>query len=326
MRLYFFPLINHRGSHTTRAGEEEYSGSVGSSHWPIFAPRTVRLPPQFTTQLRYLPFQQREVECLFMELQSATPEDLAAIVTALNNEQGWGLDLEAAAHYANALHRHIEPNADAAQVRRVCTNYHHDHLLVGALINQGHRLHLQVWQDWSLFALRTLYQAGLVNLNDPAVGAEDLAQESLTALRSSLAHFRYESRLKTWAYAVIVKTVKRIHRDRNAQKRPRNLTSLDQDPRLAMNLSDQTLLEHDVYAALLIELVRHVLRQAGSERMVTLFEYAMVRDLSSGQIARIVQLHPSRVRALLNQTRSLLQCNHSLRSWVSEMGDAPSAL
>lgn len=261
-----------------------------------------------------------------MEQKSATLEDLAAIVMVLSNEQGWGLNADSVAYYVNALRHHIKPDAHEAQVRRTCMNYHHDHLLVAALLNQEHQLHLQIWQDWSLFVLRTLHQAGLVEMNDPAVSVEDLAQESLTAFRSSLTNFRYESRLKTWAYAVVVKTVKRMRRDRSAQKRPKHLDSLDQDPYLELAVPDKAIVEHEVQEIVLIELVRHILRQAGNDRMVILFEYAIVHDLSSRQIAQIMQLHPSRVRALLTQIRAILQHSHLLRSWASDLDDDSSSM
>lgn len=255
-----------------------------------------------------------------MAQKFTTPEDLAATVIALSNEEGWSLNSESVANYVNELQYHLDPHADVAQVRRTCKNYHYDHLVVTALLNHGHQLHLQVWQDWSLFVLRTLHLAGLVKMSDPALSAEDLAQESLTALHSSLPHFRYKSRLKTWAHAVAVNTVRRKHRDRCAQKRPQNITSLDQDPDWALTLSDQASVEQEVHEAMLIEFVRHILRQAGNNRMVILFECVIVYDLSIRQIAQIMQLHPSRVRALLTQLRSMLQHNHALRSWASDLG------
>ena len=246
---------------------------LGVSYSPVrlFLPRALSASPivHYSTTIYAVSAAGSEV---FMEQKSATPGELAATIIALSREEGWGLNADSVAYYVNALRYHIKPDADEAQVRRICMNYHQDHLLVAALLNQEHRLHLQIWQDWSHFVLRTLRQAGLVEMNDPAMSVEDLAQESLAAFRSSLTNFRYESRLKTWAYAVVVKTVKRMRRDRSAQKRPKKLDSLDQDPYLASAISDQAIVDHEMHEVMLIELARQILYQAGSDRMVILFE------------------------------------------------------
>lgn len=245
------------------------------------------------------------------------------VVAGLSIAQDWGLDLVAVERYCEVLRSLLPPDATAEQIRRICSYYHQDHRLVAALRDQGNSMHSPAWSDWTRMALQVLHKAGLGTIGDHAVAAEDLAQAALVEIARALPNFRYQSRLTTWAHAVIVQTARRLLRDSRAQKRPRNLPSLDQTPALAPELPEADLPEAQASTAVLIALVQQVLLRAGDQRLATVFYLAAVEDLSTDDIAKLVQLHPSRVRALLAQCRSILQRDPALLTWLAEI-DTPS--
>lgn len=241
-----------------------------------------------------------------------------AQVAALDVEQGWGLDQADRARYVAALHVCLPAEATAAEVRRVCGYYHQDHRLVAALRKQAHPQHSQAWDTWTQLAIQTLYSEGLARSSDQAHDPHDLAQAALAELARALPTFRYQSRLETWMHAVVVRTARRLYRDSHAKKRPQQCASLNQMPEFDQPLptgGDHPEAATDAKA--LRELVWTALANAADERMARIFFLHAVEDCATEAIGQRVQLHPSRVRALLAQARAILQNHPGLQAWIA---------
>jgi RNA polymerase sigma factor (sigma-70 family) len=240
-----------------------------------------------------------------------------ALVAALGAEQGWGLDQADQICYAAALRAYLPAEATAAEVRRVCGYYHQDHQLVAALSDQAHPCHSRAWDMWTQLALQTLYGAGLARSSDHSHDAQDLAQAALVELARALPTFRYQSRLKTWMHTVVVRTARRLHRDSHAKKRPQQCASLDQLLAFDQPLPAGDLPEAATDAQALRELVWSALASAADERLARIFFLHAVEDCATEAIGQIVELHPSRVRALIAQSRAILQRHSGLQAWIA---------
>lgn len=259
-----------------------------------------------------------------MEQKAITEPALRSVVAALSSELGWNLRPADVQRYAETLTYFLAESASEAEVRRICAYYHQDHEFMAALSDHSHTLHSQVWKEWTQLALQTLYKFGLAEIGDLSVAAEDLAQAALVEIFRSLHSFRYQSRLKTWAYRVVVRTAQRLFRDSRAQKRARNLPSLNQFPDLDAPVVDAHLPETEVHTAMLINVACQVLMCSGDKRLVQIFCLSVVYDRSTEEIAQIVHLHPSRVRALLAEARTLLRKHPALHAWWFDV-DTPAS-
>jgi RNA polymerase sigma factor (sigma-70 family) len=240
-----------------------------------------------------------------------------ALVAALDMEQGWGLAEVEQARYVAALRAYLPTEATAAEVRRVCAYYHQDHGLVAALRDQNHPQHSPAWDTWTQLALQTLYGAGLARSSDHAHDAHDLAQAALVELTHALPTFRYQSRLETWMHAVVVRTARRLYRDSHAKKRPQQCASLTQLPEFDQPVPMGDHPETATDAKVLRELVWTALTSTADERMARIFFLHAVEDCATEAIGQRVQLHPSRVRALLAQARAILQNHPGLQAWIA---------
>lgn len=239
-----------------------------------------------------------------------------ALVATLRAEQGWELSQEDLARYVAELRACLPASATVTEVRRTCGYYHQDHSLVTALRDQAHPEHSAAWDAWTRMALHVLYSVGLVPSSDAASDAHDLAQAALMELVRSLPKFRYQSQLSTWAHAVVVNTARRLHRDSRAKKRPQQCASLDQLPEFDQLLSAGDYPEAATNARMLYELIQTRLMTHGNDRLARIFFLQAVDDCATEQIGQIVQLHPSRVRALLAHARNILRDHPDLQTWA----------
>ncbi|MFV9503822.1 MAG: sigma-70 family RNA polymerase sigma factor [Oscillochloridaceae bacterium umkhey_bin13] len=238
----------------------------------------------------------------------------AEFVTELSTTYGWNLCRMTVLRYCAALADLLPPQTTPDQIRIVCRHYHQDHHEYAALQSSGHPDHTAAWQRWLALAVPIVVKACGTYPGQPLLDPEDLAQMALLELARCLDRFRFQSSLTTWAYAVIAQTALRLVRDGHAKKRPQTCTSLDQCPGWEEHLAPVASPEVTTQAWALAGLVHSLLLEHGDARLAQIFLLSAA-DQSTETIGRLVQLHPSRVRALLTQARSILQADPTLRAW-----------
>jgi len=237
-------------------------------------------------------------------------------VSTLNKDLDWSLDAQAQARYTAALHTYVSADMPAAQLRRMVINYHADHERVEALLDLHHQQHTDEWLSWMRQVTAILHKNGLTWSQDAAYDAEDLAQIARTALFRGLPDFRYASRFSTWAYRVVVQSVQRHIRARHTQKRTGQLHSLEANPVLDVPIDERENPETIATARLLAQQVAATLGSHPDGRLARLFELWATEDRKVEEIGALVQLHPSRVRALLAQARHVLQHDPGVQQWL----------
>ncbi|RRR71131.1 MAG: hypothetical protein EI684_11990 [Candidatus Viridilinea halotolerans] len=136
----------------------------------------------------------------------------AAVISELNRAEAWGLSPTEQQHYLHELQHYLPTESSPALIRRVCFNYHHDHRMVALLHDLGHPQHHTAWADWTWTAIQMLARSGWHEGGQLAQHIHDLTQLTLRELLLSLPRFRFQSRLNTWAYAVVMRTAQRIER------------------------------------------------------------------------------------------------------------------
>lgn len=137
-----------------------------------------------------------------------------SLIGTVSSEQGWQLDRAERVRYCAALRLYLPANAPAALVRRVCVNYHYDYRLVAALREQTQSQASPAWTNWMGLVLRVLERAQSAPSSARAGDARDLALHALQALMYALPHYRFQSRLNTWAHTVVVRTLLELGRQR----------------------------------------------------------------------------------------------------------------
>jgi RNA polymerase sigma factor (sigma-70 family) len=237
------------------------------------------------------------------------------MIRRLSQELGWNLREEQIQHYAAVLSPHFSKSQSDVTLRTIVTNYHLDHAAVEALMQANHQQHLAQWNDWMSAVLRILSREGLNWTTDPAITSDDLAQIALMELAHSIHSFHYHSRFSTWAYGVIVRSVQRSIRDSRALKRAQRPDSLDQltDSEALIRFEDHP--ETIGVAQLLVEQALAILAAQPDQRLKDIFELWAIEDTKVDEIGKLFKLHPSRIRALLQQARQMLREHPTIQTW-----------
>jgi RNA polymerase sigma factor (sigma-70 family) len=244
----------------------------------------------------------------------------AQILRELDASEGWALDDLQRARYCGQLATlHPAGGADAA-LRRIALNYHLDHGLVEALADHGHALHLAAWRSWMPQALAVLRHAGLDWAGDGAGDLDDLAQVACLELACSLADYRYESRFSSWAFQVIVRSVRNELRGRRAQKRAGQTTYLDGSGAHELAAAEAEQPDSVAAAHLLSALAASVLAAQPDKRLATIFQLWACEDRRVAEIGAHVGLSQARVRVLQKQIVELLRRDHAIRTWLADEG------
>lgn len=245
----------------------------------------------------------------------ATADSLPSVVRACNLELAWGLSDERLHRLAAAVRPFVAPDEPATQIRTVVLNYVADHASVEALRDELHRDHQATWAGWMRQVVGVLRRAGMAWSDDPAIDLEDLAQVARAELARALPGYAYQSRLSSWAYRVVVQSVTRQIRRARAEKRAARPASLE---RIAPEvLPHAPMADPDVAARgrLLAERVAAVLAAQADRRLLGIFQQWALEDRATAEIGALVQLHPSRVRALLAEARQALRADPVIRAW-----------
>jgi RNA polymerase sigma factor (sigma-70 family) len=252
-----------------------------------------------------------------MPNQADLDHDWALLVAQLSARLAWELSADDCERYSTALASYLPQGATPDQVQRTCRHYHEDHQLFVALSDTANPEANQIWAQWLDQARAILAAHGFTRLHDGSVDLHDLAQMAITELVRALPTFRFQSSLKTWAYQVIVNTARRWLRDQRAKKRPQQCASLEQLPAWDQPLPEGEQPEALVNQLQVVALVRAILADADDTRLVRIFFLRHLHDRSAEEIGQLFALHPSRVRALLQQARTLLAQHSELQRWYS---------
>ncbi|MBC8076163.1 MAG: sigma-70 family RNA polymerase sigma factor [Chloroflexales bacterium] len=238
-----------------------------------------------------------------------------AAVTACDAERGWKLTPTSCRHYAAAISVLLTVDATDSLIRDIATNYHADHALVWALRDARHANHDAAWSDWMRRALGVLRAKGFGRSDNTMLDPEDMAQVAYAALVRALPSYRYHSRFSSWAFRVIVQSAQNELRSARAEKRAVQPASLN-DIAEHDHPADPTARDEDrANAHLLSGMIRAVFATQPDQRLGHIFHLWAVEDRRVAEIGALLRLHPSRVRALLREARTLLQANHAIRLW-----------
>lgn len=250
--------------------------------------------------------------------QESGSSDLHDVLAALNEEFNWGLDDNAIRRYSIALQKLLPKDCSPEQLRLTCIVYHADHQLVEILRDELHPRHREEWEWLRNQVAQILRVKKLDWMSDPAITAEDIIQMAQFELARSLARFRYLSSFKTWSYHVVVQTAMHLVRDSLAKKRAQRPLSLDGPLALEVALQEARHPEAEVHCQQLLALATQILRREKDDRLALIFELWASHDRTTEEIAQTVNLHPSRVRALLQEARTLLKNHPAIQQWQSD--------
>jgi RNA polymerase sigma factor (sigma-70 family) len=250
-----------------------------------------------------------------MEEETTLLANWFVVIAVLNTEREWNLSSDDIARYMLALRRFLPETCTASELRRICGYYHADHQFVEALRRSSHPLHNDHWIAWIAQASQILRGAGLAWSSDGAVDCEDLGQIAQMALVASLPKFAYRSSFSTWAHQVVVQSVCRHIRDSYAQKRAQRPDSLDAMPEFDTPAYDDDQPERQAITNDLLDQINAIFTNEGEARLARIFYLWAVEDRTTTDIGSLIHLHPSRVRALLSQARTLLQQHSTIQTW-----------
>lgn len=245
---------------------------------------------------------------------SNDPASCRDVITLCDQHYGWHLDGITRERYVRALTPLL---ADVPSARRttIVLNYHLDHRVVAALRDARNPAHNDAWTQWSAQVLAILRRNSLDWSRDGSVDSEDLAQMARGDLARALPSYGYQSRFLSWAYSVVVRSVQRHVRAVQAQRRAAPVTSLEHLS-TPLPAEEETLQpEHAAHASLLAEQVHTVLSRQSDPRLPAIFRLWAIEDRTSAEIGALVNLHESRVRALLKQARTVLAGDAAIQQW-----------
>lgn len=246
------------------------------------------------------------------------------VIRTCDQQYGWQLDALTYEGYVCAL---TPLMALVLPERRpgMALNYHLDHRIVSALGDARHPAHNDTWAHWSRQVLGVLRRSGLDWSRDSAIELDDLAQVARGDLAQALPSYRYQSRFLSWAYSVVVRSAHRHLRVSYAHRRSAPLVSLEA---LTTPLPVEALTPHheDVtYARLLAARIHAVLSAQSDQRLIAIFRLWALEEHTSAEIGVLVDLHESRVRALLKLARTVLRNDPTLQQWQAPIDDRPAA-
>lgn len=229
----------------------------------------------------------------------------------------WNLDAATCQRYARALAVLLDEQIADERLQAALLNYHAEHATVAALSDARQAGHERAWQQWMAQVLAILRHERMDWSSDLAIDSEDLAQIARAELVRALPSYRYQSSLSVWAYRVVVQAVSRHIRDSRRAKRAARPDSLDQMLSSQAPLPAAAGAEAIVDARQLYGLVRAILGAQPDPRLLHIFHLWAIEERRVAEIGDLVRLHPSRVRALLAQTRQVLRAHPALQEWCA---------
>lgn len=237
-----------------------------------------------------------------------------AMIALLSHTNSWNLSEEEQQQYATEIAHLIPDECQEQMLQRMIINYHADHEVIVQLRTMQHPQHDARWNTWIGRIAGIIRQAGFGWSNDPAIDIEDLAQIAQVELIRSIDGFAYQSRFSTWSYRVVVRSIQRFVRDSKAGKRGTRPDSLDHTANRDAPLRETDQPESQAAANVLAAHTLAILAQH-NDRLALIFKLWAIQDQRIEEIAEVVRLHPSRVRALLKQARTILLTHPDMQGW-----------
>jgi RNA polymerase sigma factor (sigma-70 family) len=243
---------------------------------------------------------------------------LLSLITTLNAEHGWALAPDDCTRYAAALSPLIA-DLPPEQWPAVVANYHADHDLVAALRDERHPEHAQAWERWAGQVLGVLRRTGRDWSRDNATSTDDIAQIARAELVRALPGYHYRSRFSSWAFSVIARCARDQIRYARARRRTGDTVSLQALAEDRLPADPRELHERAARTRLLAERIAAVLDAHPDRRLRRIFQLWAVEERTSSEIGALINLHESRVRALLARARELLRADPALRDWAEDV-------
>jgi RNA polymerase sigma factor (sigma-70 family) len=242
---------------------------------------------------------------------------LHRLLTALDAEHAWAISPHDRERYVAAL-APLLAELPPEQWPAVAANYHADHQLVASLRDAAHPDHERAWSRYAGQVLGVLRRAGRDWSRDGAIDADDLAQIARAELVRALPGYRYRSRFSSWAYSVISRCARDQIRFATTLRRSGATVSLQELTEAVEPADPQELHERAARARLLAERIAAVLDAHPDRRLRRIFHLSAVEERTSAEIGELVNLHESRVRALLKLARELLRADPAIRAWLED--------
>ena len=251
--------------------------------------------------------------------------DVLVLVAGLNAELGWGLSDEQVQGYALELTKILRSPSkkpteqktldregsapERARWRALAIAYHEDHQQVEVLKNPQHPQHDAYWKEMEQFIMAILRHRFKDASKDRAIELDDLLQEALIELNSSIQNFAYASRLSTWIYSLVLRTAKRKIRDSRAIKRTFHRFDKHIDDLAADNQEPPSPLgepEPEADLKALLAMMRDLVQQQQRAHMDAVLNL-IIQGYSASEIGKLLDVHSSWVRRLLRDIRTLLK-------------------
>lgn len=227
-------------------------------------------------------------------------------VQQLSNTYEWSLSPEQCQSYLQFLHTsEIQADDDVAAM---LVNYHQDHAIVQALLDQRDRNHSVNWGQIERFVAHVLRSLHKTPITDRAVEDGDMRQLVLANIVRGLPTFRYRSRLTTWIHNIAQTTLYQEHRYRTAQRRAAVTVSIDEFEHLHQGYDQHA----DLEAAETYAEIERVLAELGDPRLLKILRLK-VEGRRLREIGAHLQLSTARVSGLMKVIRIKLQANDHLR-------------
>lgn len=239
-------------------------------------------------------------------------------VEELNRREGWNLTGNQAETYIKQIKQWMPDDSLTAQLDQVVRYFHQEHQLITALQDEQSVQHHQAWAWVDYEIMRVAKIRRLDWSSDQSVEHDDLIQSVRVEVARSLGRYRFESSLRTWLQQVTIRRLSRLHRDNTADKRAVRPGKIEDAEGETVEWSE---LEHLANAKALLDEIKRILNSQPDKRLIHIFYMSVVEDWSTEEIGRKLQLHPSRIRALLKYTRDLLRQDRSLQLWRTSTTD-----
>ncbi|GAB4196264.1 MAG: hypothetical protein OHK0022_13640 [Roseiflexaceae bacterium] len=213
--------------------------------------------------------------------------------------------------YAAKIAQLVLEQASEDQLLKRVKQYHDDKILVQALIDPSNIRHADVW-DYVINHINAIVNRKMGNFANELIDIDDFVQNANIDVIKSVEKFNFNSSFLTWLFVIVSRSVNQTIRRGYAKKRSVLINSLDD----TVLIPEDQQPEEKANVISLMDLVRQVLSNHRDKRLVEIFLLAEVEGRNTEEIGKIFHLHPSRIRALLAESRKFLQQDPSIRDWA----------
>lgn len=260
-----------------------------------------------------------------MQISTSLPQRCASKLSILNEENTWLLSPSQQAAYIVAIVPFVAEACADTVLERIIRSYHADHHEVEILQTHHHPKHDMAWMSWREQIGPILNYAGVLRSTDRSTEQDDIIQLALVELARALPTYRFQSRLSSWAYMVVVQRTRRAIRDSQAQKRQAVLLPIDHPTALGVYAPSAIQPDVQIIMQALVETIQEILAAHGGERLARVFHLWAVDDQRLVDIGRRTRLSPARISLLLDEARQVLRLHEEIQRWHMSM-DAPGTM